>query len=156
MKNYWFKVGVNMKFKRVVPLIMITMLIVLLAGCGQKTKINTEEIKSFSEPILENMLVAGNKDDFAAYSKDFGSIMKEKFNEEAFKAANKLIKGKIGDYESKEFVKVQTQGSYVSAIYKAKYSNEPKDVMVSITFNKDDKEHKVEGIYLVSPKLTAK
>jgi hypothetical protein len=148
--------GVNMRFKKVVPLIMITLLIVLLVGCGKKSKVNTDEVKSFSDPILESMLIASNKDDFAAYSKDFGEIMKQKFSEDAFKAANKLIKEKIGDYKSKEFVKAQTQGDYVSAIYKAKYSNEPKDVMISITFNKNDKEHMVEGIYLTSPKLAGK
>lgn len=145
-----------MKLKKGYLLLMIVMLVSLLAGCGQKTKINTEEIKSFSEPLLENILVAADKDDYSSYSKDFSGKMKEAVNESNFKAQNKLIKEKIGNYESKQFVDAQAQGNYISAIYKAKYSDEPKDVMISITFNKDDETHKVEGLRMVSPKLTGK
>lgn len=145
-----------MKLKNVNLLLIIIMLVSLLAGCGQKTKINTGEIKNFSEPMLESILTAADKDDYTSYSKDFSNKMKEAVNESNFKEMNKLIKEKIGNYESKQFVEAQTQGDYISAIYKAKYSNEPKDVMISITFNKDDETHKVEGLRMVSPKLAGK
>jgi hypothetical protein len=135
---------------------MLVMLLTLLAGCGQKTKSNEAEIKAYSDSILENILTAANKDDYGTYSKDFSDDMKVKLPESSFKQSNKLIKDKIGSYESKEFVKTQPSGEYIVVIYKGKYSDEPKDVMITITFKKGDEAHKVEGLFMNSPKLASK
>lgn len=146
-----------MKIKRISLILMLIMLVSLFSACGQKpAKVDSNEVKKYSEPILENILSAANKDDYASYSKDFSDKMKEQLTESNFKQTNKLIKNKIGDYQSKEFVKVQVSGEYVVAIYSAKYSNEPKTVMVTVTFENGDESHKVEGLFLTSPKLSSK
>jgi hypothetical protein len=145
-----------MKLKKFSPVLLLVMLLILLAGCGQKSKINDAEVKSYSDAILENILVAANKDDYASYSKDFSDKMKAAISESSFKQQNKLIKDKIGNYESKEFIKTQANGDYIVAIYKSKYSGEPKDVMISITFKSGDEAHKVEGLFMTSPKLASK
>jgi hypothetical protein len=132
------------------------MLLTLFTGCGQKTKINEAEVRSYSDTKIESILTAANKDDYSAYSKDFSDKMKEAITESNFKLQNKLIKDKIGSYESKEFVKLQNKGEYITVIYKAKYSNEPKEVMVTITFRNGDDAHKVEGLFMTSPKLASK
>jgi hypothetical protein len=145
-----------MKFKKFSPVLVLIMLLTLLAGCGQKTKLDESEVRGYSDTKLENILAAANKDDYAAYSKDFSDKMKEALTESNFKQQNKLIKDKIGSYESKEFVKLQNKGEYITVIYKAKYSDEPKDVMVTITFRSGDEAHKVEGLFMTSPKLASK
>jgi outer membrane lipoprotein-sorting protein len=145
-----------MKLKKFIPVLMLAMLLTLLAGCGQKSKSGEAEVKAYADTILENILVAANKDDYASYSKDFSDKMKTALTESNFKQQNKLIKDKIGDYVSKEFVKTQPNGEYVVAIYKGRYSSEPKDVMISITFKNGDEAHKVEGLFMTSPKLASK
>lgn len=145
-----------MKIKKMGSVIVLVMLLTLLAGCGQKVKLNEGEVRAYSDNIIENILTSANKDDYASYSKDFGSKMKEAVNENNFKQQNKTIKDKIGNYETKEFVKLQSKGEYIIVIYKAKYSNEPKDVMVTITFKNGDEAHKVEGLLMTSPKLASK
>ena len=145
-----------MKMKKFIPVVMLAMLLMLLASCGQKTKSNEAEVKAYSDTILENILVAANKDDYANYSKDFSEKMKAALTESNFKQQNKLIKDKIGNYESKGFVKTQANGEYIVAIYKGKYVSEPKDVMISITFKSGDGTHKVEGLFMTSPKLASK
>jgi hypothetical protein len=145
-----------MRLKKFIPVLMLAMLLTFLAGCGQKSKINKTELKAYSDTILEDILVAANKDDYASYSKDFSDKMKAAISESSFKQQNKLIKDKIGNYESKEFIKTQPNGEYVVAIYKGKYSGEPKDVMISITFKNGDEAHKVEGLFMTSPKLASK
>ena len=145
-----------MKLKKFSPVIMLVMLLTLLAGCGQKTKSNDGEVKAYSDTILENILMAANKDDYATYSKDFSDKMKAALTESNFKQQNKLIKDKIGNYDSKEFVKTQPNGDYTVVIYKGKYSSEPKDVMITITFKNGDEARKVEGLFMTSPKLASK
>lgn len=147
---------VKMNLKKFSPVLVFIMLLMLLSGCGQKTKLNEGEVRGYSDTKLENILTAANKDDYTAYSKDFSDKMKEALTESNFKQQNKLIKDKIGSYESKEFVKLQNKGEYITVIYKTKYSNEPKDVMVTITFRNGDEAHKVEGLFMTSPKLASK
>jgi hypothetical protein len=146
----------KMKLKKFSPVLVFIMLLTFLVGCGQKTKLNEAEVRAYSDAKLENILTAANKDDYANYSKDFSDKMKEAITESNFKLQNKLIKDKIGSYESKEFVKLQNKGEYITVIYKAKYLNEPKEVMVTITFRNGDDAHKVEGLFMTSPKLASK
>jgi len=145
-----------MKSRKMIIFVMTIVLVTLLASCGQKANINADDVRKYSDAKLENILKASNNDDYEAYSKDFSSKMKEALNENSFKEQNKIIKSKIGKYESKEFDKVQVKGEYITAIYKAKYSEEPKDVMITITFKNEDENHKVEGLYMISPKLASK
>jgi hypothetical protein len=74
----------------------------------------------------------------------------------ALTESNFKQQSKIGDYESKEFVKTQLNREYEVAIYKGKYSNEPKDVMISITFKNGDEAHKAQGLFMTSSKLASK
>ena len=146
--------------KKISLFLIITLLVSLFTSCGKKVQVNAEDVRAYSDTILENILTAGNKDDYSAYSKDFSDKMKELINENNFKDQNKVIKDKIGDYVSKEFTKVNTAKekgtNYIVVIYKTKYSNEPKDAMISITFREGDPDHKVEGLFMTSPKLAAK
>lgn len=143
-----------MKFKRAFYLLLVIMLITFLAGCGQK--LNSDEIRQYADASAENILTAMKVGDYTKYSKDFSDQMKSALPESTFKSQNSLIKNKIGDYVSKEFTKVDTQDKYVRAIYTTKFTNEPNNVMVTIVFLKDDASHKVQGLFLSSPKLAAK
>lgn len=143
-----------MKIKKISLLLGLILMLGLFASCGKK--INTEELRKYSDPALESILTAANKDDYAQYSKEFSDKMKEAIPENIFKEQNKLIKDKIGEYESKEFVKAQAKGEYTVVIYTAKYVKEPKGVMVSITFKNGDDNHTVEGLFMTSPKLASK
>lgn len=146
-----------MRFKKFSIFFVLIILVGLFTACGQKAvKVNNDEVKNYSEPLLESILMAANKDDYSTYSKDFSDKMKEALTETNFKEQNKIIKDKIGEYKSKQFIKAQAKDDYITAIYSAKYSNEPKDVMVTITFKSGDENHKVEGLFMTSPKLAGK
>ncbi len=147
-----------MRIKKISFLLSIIFLLSFFTSCGKK--IDTEGLRSYSDGALESILMAANKDDYEKYSKDFSDKMKELLTEKNFKQQNKVIKEKIGDYVSKEFVKATIKRDkgidYIVAIYKAKYTDEPKEVMVSITFRENDENHKVEGLFMTSPKLVSK
>lgn len=147
-----------MKCIRAFFLISFIIVAAILSGCGNN--INTTEVRDYSDSILENILISGNKDNYADYSKDFSDNMKTAISEDLFKKNNTLIKDKIGEYGSKDFIKINTKKengiNYIIVIYNAKYSKEPQGALVSITFKEKDENHKVEGLFMTSPKLAGK
>lgn len=143
-----------MKIKKAFSLIFVIMLIAFVVACGQK--LNSSEIRKYADPSIENILTAMNTGDYTKYSKDFSDQMKTALPENTFISQNGIIKNKIGDYASKEFTKVDSQENYVRAIYTTKFTNEPNNVMVTVVFLKDDASHKVQGLFLSSPKLATK
>lgn len=143
-----------MKIKKAFSLIFVIILITLLVACGQK--LNSSEIRKYADPSVENILTAMKTGDYTKYSKDFSDQMKTALPVNTFISQNSIIKNKIGNYASKEFTKVDSQEKYVRAIYTTKFTNEPNNVMVTIVFLKDDSSHKVQGLFLSSPKLATK
>lgn len=147
-----------MKSIRAFFLISLIIASIILSGCGNN--INSSEVRNYSDSVLENILISGNKDNYTDYSKDFSDNMKAAITEDLFKKNNTLIKDKIGEYVSKDFIKINTKKengiNYIIAIYNAKYSKEPQGALVSITFKEKDDNHKVEGLFMTSPKLAGK
>lgn len=140
-----------MKIKHLSIVLLFIFIIGIFSSCGKK--LNAEEIRKYSDGTTENILTAINNDDYAVYTKDFSPEMKKAIPEDTFKEQNKIIKGKIGTYESKKFAKAETKDEYIRTFYIAKFSDEPKDVTVLVVFKADDPDHKVQGIFLSSPKL---
>jgi hypothetical protein len=143
-----------MKFNKFIYLTCLIILMTLQTSCGQK--VNTSDIEKYSDQETERILTAMNNEDYDNYSKNFSDVMKKAIPEDIFKNQNTLIKGEIGNYLSKKFVKADIQNKYVRVIYKVNFSNEPKDAYITISFLKGDAVHLVQGLFLTSPKLATK
>lgn len=135
-------------------------IIVVIAGgvfilINQGTKPNEDEIeqiRSYADPITENILLAINEDDYIKYSEHFSEKMKNALPEPVFKESNILIKSKISDYLSKEFWKIEKQGLYTIVYYKARFSQEP-EAVVKVVFQEVGDKILVAGLWFDSPKL---
>lgn len=147
-----------MKGRRAYDILILIFALTILSGCGNN--INTGDVRNYSDSILENILISGNLRNYNDYSKDFSDNMKAALTEDLFNKNNALVKDKIGEYVSKDFIKVNTKKekgiNYIIVIYNAKYSKEPQGALVSITFKEKDENHKVEGLFMTSPKLAGK
>ena len=128
-------------------------LIVSASGCTEKPAIDVGEVREYADPITEDILLALNDGNYAKYCEHFDQTMKEAVTEDVFNETNSLIKAKIGDYVSKEFWKVEEQGIYTIVYYKAKFSEEPGDVVVRVVFQEIEDEIYVSGLWFDSPKL---
>lgn len=122
-----------------------------LAGCSGGL---SESEVSYAGPALDNVL-AGIKDkDLSEFSKDFDDTMKNIYTQEVFDDFVSLLQTKIGDYVSKTFgaaaPATENNVTYTKVIYKAKYTNETSDVLVTIVF---DGQQKVTGLFFSSPNL---
>jgi len=129
---------------------------VLGSGCLNQNQVDIEQVRTYADPITENILVAMNEDDYANYSEHFDATMKNALPEPVFRENNALIQSKIGAYVSKEYWKVESKNQYTIVYYKATFTQEPDDVIVKVVFQEIAGETKVSGLWLDSPKLREK
>lgn len=144
----------NSSKKLFVILCSIVIMVSLLAGCTKKL---TEKDVDFAEPLTENIIRAIEKVDYAQFSKDFSTELKDAISEDNFKALCTSFSEKIGKYESKKFAAAaesEKEGMISkTVIYNAKYSKEEKDVQITASFSENDGKVLVQGIFFKSPNL---
>ena len=126
---------------------------VLGAGCVQQNQVDVAQVRTYADPITENILIAMNEGNYTKYSEHFDATMKNALPEAVFHENNKLITSKIGIYISKEFWKAESQNQYIIVYYKATFTQEPDDVIVKVVFQEIVGETKVSGLWMDSPKL---
>ena len=97
-----------------------------------------------------------NEDNYTKYSEHFDQTMRNALPRAVFNETNAVINSKIGDYVSKEFWKVESKNQYTIVYYKARFIEEPKDVIVKVVFQEIKGQIKVSGLWLDSPKLREK
>ena len=98
----------------------------------EETTFDIEAAKQLSEPIIDEIILGLNERDYEKYSKNFSGNLKSTIPESEFDVISTNIKSQYGDYISKEFVEIQDNIHYVSALYKVKFSNEDKDVVLKV------------------------
>lgn len=138
-------------------LLLLSLLMVLILASCAKT-VDKAEVAGYADPATERMLLAANVDDYAKYMENADNQLKAALPEAKCNETNKLIRDKIGTYvPGSKLIKNAARASqggqnYISVQYTAKYTNEPENVTVLITFQDND-THQVAGIFLSSPKL---
>jgi hypothetical protein len=124
----------------------------MLTGCGLK-----EADVPYASDMVENMLTGLSDNDYAVFSRDFSDTMKTAIDETAFADLEESITGVIGTFESKRFAQAATTTKddveYTVIVYKAAYTEEDADVLVTVTFSGDQGSEKIEGLFFNSPKL---
>ena len=130
--------------------------VVIFAGCVEKNQVDVDQTRKYADPITENILLGMSENDYSKYSDHFDQTMKNAMPEAVFNETNTLIKSKIGDYISKQFWKVESKDQYTIVYYKARFTEEPEDVIVKVVFQEIMEEMEVSGLWLDSPKLREK
>ena len=127
--------------------LVAVLVVVSITACGKAPE------PDYAGPIAENILNAINTDDYERYSEMFTQEMKDKMPEMAVRQINSVIKLEIGTYEAKEFWKTESAGQYTTVYYKARFTNEPDDVIVKVVFQETAGKVYVAGLWLDSTKL---
>ncbi|RZN39259.1 MAG: DUF3887 domain-containing protein [Methanosarcinales archaeon] len=130
--------------------------VVMLAGCVEENPVYSDQVRAYADPITENILSGMNENNYSRYAGHFDQTMKTAMNEAVFNETNMLVRSKIGDYVSKEFLKVESKNQYTVVHYNARFTDEPEDVTVRVVFQEVMGEMKVSGLWLDSPILREK
>ena len=136
-------------------LIILTavLLITLFSGCSESKPTEVIAGPEYAGAITEEILLALNTGDYAVYTKNFDEAMEKAMQEPVFSQMREFFQKKIGLYESKKISKVEVGDVYTTVVYKAKFSDEPKDVTVTIVFLETEDKVLVSGLWFDSPKL---
>lgn len=137
----------------VLGIIIMLGLVVSAFACTTETDSDIGRIQKYADPITEDALIGMNEDDYAKFSKHFDETMRDALPEANFVHLRDTMKRVIGDYKSKEFWMVEKQGEYTVVRYKTRYTTEPADVIVTVSFHEVEGETYLAGIWFDSPKL---
>lgn len=128
---------------------------VLFTGCGQKL---TEADVSYGSAITDNILEGIKDKDYNKFARDFSDTMKKAITEQSFNSLADNLNAKIGDYKSKTFSGAsktkKDNKEYTVTVYKAKYTKETGDVLITVTFSDNNGKKMVDGLFFKSPNLT--
>lgn len=137
----------------VLGIIMTLGLVVSASACTNEPDSDIGRIQKYADPITEDALIGMNEDDYAKFSKHFDETMRNAVPEANFVQLSDTMKQVIGDYISKEFWMVEKQEEYTVVGYRAKYTTEPADVIITVSFHEVEGETYLAGIWFDSPKL---
>lgn len=134
--------------KNVLCITSIFIMIFSLIGCAKKADYNN--VSNYSDETLSSLLTSMNELNYDKFSSYLSTDMKNSYDLSTFQSETTNIIDKIGTFESLTYYDGEEKNGYISLIYDAKYSNSTDTISISITFKKDDKEHKVYQLYFDS------
>ncbi len=110
---------------------------------------------AYAGAITENILLALNANNYDQYIRDFDPTLKQATPQTTFEQLFTLFQINVGDYfpKSKVFSRAYVQDNYTVVVYICKYSGEPANVTVTISFEQANGKTEVAGLYFNSPKL---
>lgn len=130
-------------------LLFTVLLLSLILGSCTKT-VSYDDVKDYSDSIVNSLLTSINNLDYDTFSSYLSEDMKESYTLSSFQSETSKIINNSGNFESAEFYAGEDRNGYISLIYDVKFSNMENTTPISITFKKNDKEHKVQQLYFDS------
>lgn len=118
-----------------------------------KTSVN---LPSYSDSIVNKMLINYNANDFNSFKANFDKQMLEAMTKEKFVELKEAVNSSIGKWLSINNSVVTSMGDYILVKYKADFEKE-KNVEISIVYNTISKSNTpvISGFVFNSPKLNA-
>ncbi|MBU2702946.1 hypothetical protein Ga0466249_004081 [Sporomusaceae bacterium BoRhaA] len=143
-----------MRWRLTTCLVAFLMCLMIFSVCSAKQPSSTD-VRPFADPMMENILMAMNEDNYPNFSRDFNDEMKIALSEEKYKEKVTPIKEKVGLYitNTKEYLGYEVKNERVIVRYKAKFTQEPEDVIVKVVFTEQGDKEYISGFWLNSPKL---
>jgi hypothetical protein len=134
----------NKLFSMISILVAVTMLV---SGCGspKPAGLTDEQVTA----VTENILIALDAGDYAAFTRDFSDTMITAFPEDQFLLMKDALNTASGEYISIGTPNIVNKQGYAIYQFVCKYAIE--DVVVTVTFLIDG--DKVEGLFFTSPNL---
>lgn len=114
----------------------------------------TEEwIKSQATDIVRGIIEGLSEGDYAMFTSHFSDVMKKAQSRESFLQLQKNLQKKLGTVRSVAYIGHYAQYGGTVALFKARFSKEPEDVLVKLVLDRDKSSPMVTGLWLDSPRL---
>lgn len=142
--------------KRRIFIALLIIGLIVISGCA--VKVDANKVRSFADPMTENLLIAMNNKNYEMFSRDLDSKMKQAIPESKFFVLVGQVNGKIGMYvpNSKQFYRAYKSGKFINVVYKAKFIEENSPVTVRVVFDMENGKERISGLWFDSPMLRKK
>ena len=124
----------------VILLIIISGLIACKSSSSPASDMSASAIRNYADPATETTLQGLSESNLAKYTQNANSEFKAAVTQEILDKTATRIGSQLGNYVSKEFLRVEEQEGYIIVHYKAKYTEG--EVGIKMVF---DKDHLVAG-----------
>lgn len=110
----------------------------LLSGCGKTAQ--------WADPLVENVLVSINNEDYSSFIKDFGDGLISEIPQDKFADVVNSVKGDSGKYieGSKKMFSVNITNNETTTEYNGKFENKG-TVQFKFVFEKTNNQTKITG-----------
>jgi hypothetical protein len=129
------------------------LLILLVVIAGVAACSNEVPEPEYASQMTESTAQGMSDGDYAAFSQYLTPEIKAALTEDDFNQISQQIKAIIGEYIDKEFWKAQPSREDTLVQYKARYTEEPEDVIIKALFTEIEGEIYISGFVFDSPKL---
>ena len=131
-------------------LLLFTSFLILTTLVSCAKSVSHDEVKDYSDSIVNSLLISIDNLDYDTFSTFLCDDMNESYTLSTFQKESVNIINNVGMFECAEFYAGEDRNGYISLIYDVKFSNKEETTPISITFKKDDSEHKVQQLYFDS------
>ena len=128
----------KIQFITIAVLAVFLLSTLLLSGCGKTAE--------WADPMVENVLVSINNEDYSSFIKDFGAGLISEIPEESFPDVISSVKGDFGKYieGSKKMFSVNIVNNETTSEYNGKFEKND-TVKFRFVFEKTNDQTKITG-----------
>ena len=115
-----------MKNRTLSFLVMLIFLIGIPSGCAPNLKERIvqipPDISETSLTIVENILLALERNEYNTFSRDFSQEMQKAMTKDSFENLQQAFQKNLGNLNSVSFIKAESSQTYIATIFKAMYA----------------------------------
>lgn len=108
---------------------------------------NDEDVQRLAEPVLFNIMLGLEKDDYSLYSADFDEPMKTALPENRFRETRRQIESLLGTPVRKDYMGFLNRENTTHILWKARFSGTGDDVLIELTCSDQDGKIMVNGLW---------
>jgi hypothetical protein len=108
---------------------------------------DNNQIEKLATPILENILLGIEKQDYKMYSKDFDESMKKASPESKFKDDREQIISRVGLINEKTYLGFLNKEYYTLILWKGKSDKSDDDLLIQLACSKQNDKIFIIGLW---------
>ena len=108
---------------------------------------DNNQIEKLATPILENILLGIEKQDYKMYSKDFDESMKKASPESKFKDDREQIISRVGLIKEKTYLGFLNKEYYTLILWKGKSDKSDDDLLIQLACSKQNDKIFIIGLW---------
>jgi hypothetical protein len=113
----------------------------------------SNERKGLYSKVLQDIVQGIYEGDYSRFARNLTEQMRATQNRQAFLSLQKKIQTNLGKLQSLDYLGFYSQGGFNMALFKARFSKDKDDVLITLVFDRGSSPHQVSGMWLDSPAL---